>query len=151
MGCPLDCLPSSLEILKPAVGGRFVAHTPPDALLGIQRRLIGRQVIQRKSAVGAQELSDDFALMPAGAIDVQPNPITLEPSVQVPEYHQETLAVPLGSSHQTIPPQKRSHPPREVEPLVMLAGRGNPQTLPLWGPPSSQARMQGKARLILKD
>jgi len=151
MGCPLDRLPRRLEILKPAVGGRFIAHPPPNALLGIQRWLIGRQVLQVEPGMGVQELSDDVAPMPTSAIDIQPHPIPPQSTNQMSEHHHESRAVPVGRSHQTVPSQKWRHPPREVEPFVMLAGCGNPKTLPLGSPPPSQARMQGEARLILKD
>jgi len=151
MRCPLDRAPRRIEMLKPAVGGRFVAHTPPDALLGIQRRLIGRQILQVEPTMGRQEAPDDVAPMPTGAIDVQPQPIPSEPPAQVPEHQHEALPVPFGGSHEPVPSQQRRHPSREIEPLMMLAGRGNPQPRAPKGPPSPKARMQGKARFILKD
>ena len=142
----LDRLPRRLEMFKPAVGRRFVAHTPPDALLGIQRRLIGRHILQVEPAMGLQELPDDVAPMPTGAIDVQPHPIPSEPPVQVPQHQYEALPVPLGGPHQPVPSQQRRHPSREVEPLVMLAGRGNPQPLAPESPPPPQPGVPGKGK-----
>ena len=51
-------------------------------------------------------------------------------------------------SHTT---QQRSYPSRKVQTFPMLAGSGHPQPLANASPTATQARMQGKTCLVLKD
>mgnify|MGYP001572442175 CR=1 FL=1 len=151
MGRPMHRVPDGVEIVEPPVGGGFVANATPDTFLGIQRGLVARQIVQSQSRVRMEELPDRVSLMPRGAIHVEPNPVAPESAIERLEDRQEPLPIPSRGAHQAIPPQQRRHPTGEIEPLVMLAGRGNPKALAPEGPPPPQPRMTSKTRLILED
>jgi len=151
MRCPLDCFPDGIEMRKPAVGRRFVPHAAPDPFLGIQRRLIPRQVGYAETDVGLQEPLHRPPAMPARPIHIESNRVAPEPAIEMPEPHQEPGAIPPGRFHHAVAPQEGRHPPGEIEPLPVLAGGGDPQALPPLGPALAHARVQGEPGLILED
>ena len=151
MGRPVDCRPDGIEIFEPAVGRRFVPHAAPDPLLGIQRRLITRQVVQPETEVGFQERLYLHPAVPARSIDVEPDRVPPEPAIEVAERHQEPGSIAPRRFHHAVPSQERRHPSGEIESLPVLAGGGDPQALPAFGPAPAHARVQGEAGLILED
>src|SRR5512134_56098 len=149
-GCSLHGVPDVVERLEPAVGRRLIAHTPPDALLHVERGLVGGQIVQMQPRVSAQELPDRFALVPTGAVDIEGDAVVLETPIEMAEDFEEALAVALlGADHAAATEQGRD-PAREVEPRVVLAGGGHPQALAAPGPAEAEPRMQGEAGLVLK-
>ena len=54
----LNCLPDGLQIREPAVRRRFVPDAAPDPLLGIQGRLVAREVLEPQPAMGPKEMVD---------------------------------------------------------------------------------------------
>jgi len=151
MGGSTDCRPNGVERLKPAVGGGFVPHPAPDPLLGIQGRLVPRQILQVQPGMALQEALHLRSAMPTRAIDIQPDRVPPEPMTEMPEHHHEARAIAAGRSHQAVAAQERRHPARQIEPLAVLARGGNPHALPALGPGPAHAGVQGKAGLILKD
>ena len=89
--------------------------------------------------------------MPASLIYIQPNGIALQTPIKMSQSSNKSLTItPFGLNH-SIPTQQRSHPPRKVQTFPMLAGGGHPQPLANASPTATQARMQGKTCLVLKD
>lgn len=142
--------PDGIEIFEPSVGGRFIPDAPPDPLLGIQTWLIAGQVVQVETGMGVQEDRHLLAPMPNCPIDIQPNRVAAEPAIEMPEAQEEPGAIPLRGAHRAVAPQQRGHPPGQIEPLPVLAGRGDAQPLPRLGPPSAQARVECEPRFIQK-
>jgi hypothetical protein len=89
--------------------------------------------------------------MPAGLIHIQPDGVALQTPIKVSQDLDKSLTItPFGLNH-PIPTQQGSHPSRKVQTFPMLAGRGHPQPLADASPTTTQARMQGKTCLVLKD
>lgn len=89
--------------------------------------------------------------MPAGLIHIQPDGVALQTPIKMSQNLDKSLTItPFGLNH-PIPTQQRSHPSRKVQTFPMLAGSGHPQPLANASPTATQARMQGKPCLVLKD
>lgn len=144
-------IPDGIEIGEPSVGRRFVPDAPPDPLLGIQAGLIAGQVVQVETGMGLQEDRHLLAPMPNCPIDIQPNCVAAEPAREMPETDEESFAIPPRGAHRAVAPQQRGHPPGQIEPLPVLAGRGDAQPLPRLGPPAAQTRVEGEPGLIQED
>lgn len=78
-------IPDGMELFEPSVGRRFVPDAPPDALLGIQARLVPWQVVQAEAGMGLQEPLHLLAPMPDRPIDIQPNRVAAEPAIEMSE------------------------------------------------------------------
>jgi hypothetical protein len=75
----------------------------------------------------------------------------LQTPIKMPQGLNKSLTItPLGLNH-PMPTQQRSYPSRKVQTFPMLAGSGYPQSLANAGPTTTQARMQSKPCLILKN
>src|SRR3990172_4343632 len=72
-------------------------------------------------------------------------------AMQMLQYPQKSFCVSLLGSNFSLAPQLRSDPARNIEPVPMLTGGGDPQALPWLRPAKAQSGMQGKARFVLKD
>ena len=89
--------------------------------------------------------------MPAGLIHIQPDGVTLQTPIKMSQNLDKSMTItPFGLNH-PIPTQQRNHPSRKVQTFPMLAGSGHPQPLANTSPTATQARMQGKTCLVLKD
>jgi hypothetical protein len=89
--------------------------------------------------------------MPAGLIHIQPDGVALQTPIKMSQNINKSLTItPFGLNH-PIPTQQRSHPSRKVQTFPMLAGSGHPQPLANASPTATQARMQAKTCLVLKD
>ena len=99
----------------------------------------------------AEKLVHGLAAMPAGPIDIEPDGLVPEPSIQMPQDQEKAGPIPACGVDQSQAPQQGGHPARDIEPLPMLAGRRNPEALPPAGPAPAQPGMLGKAGLILED
>ena len=146
--CLVHRRPDDIEFREPPVGGGLGPNPAPDPLLGVQGRLVRRQVIESEPRVRLEEGIDVIPLVPAGAIDVKPNRVAVEPPVEMPKRLEEARPVaPRHPDHPT-PTEERCHPAAEVEPGVVLTGRGDPAALAPLRPAPTQARMEREAGLI---
>jgi hypothetical protein len=89
--------------------------------------------------------------MPTSLIHIQPDGVALQTPIKMPQNFNKSLTIPPFGLNHPIPTQQRSHPSRKVQTHPMLAGSGHPQPLANAGPTATQARMQGKTCLVLKD
>lgn len=151
MSCLTDSLPNKIKTFEPAIGCCLIANPTPNAFLDIQTRLITWQVLQTQPPMGLQEQLHVFSHVPSGSIHIQPDRIAAEPAIELSETSQKSLSVPLRIPHQTFPTQQRSNPAEDVESGAMLAGSGDPYSLPFLCPPDPQTRVEGEACFILEN
>jgi len=147
----LDRRPDRVEGREPPVGGRLVPNAAPDPLLRVQGRLVPREIVEPQARVGLEERRDIGPLMPPGAIDVQPDRVPAEPRVQMAERLEKARPIAPRHRDHPAPAEQGGHPAAEVEPGVVLAGRGDPEALAALGPPAAKPGMEGEARLIRED
>ena len=92
-----------------------------------------------------------FSFMPPCAIDIKPYHIAAKTPVKMPQSFHKAFPVSSFRADDPVAAQERSHPTREIKPLLMLAARGDAKRMSSLGPSPSQSRMEGESRLILKD
>ncbi len=90
--------PNLLGGFEPAIRGAFVADPPPDPLLHVEARLIGRQVFQVKTGMPLEKLTDRVSFMPPRPIDIKPDGVSPEAGREMPQGFQEPLTVPAWGS-----------------------------------------------------
>lgn len=146
----LNCLPDLIERLKPPVGGGFIAHLPPDSLLEVQVGLIGRQVVEMKTPMFFHKLVHRISFMPAGPVDLQPQPITPQASKHLSQEQEKSLPIAAGGSDHPLASQQGGDPPGGVQPDAVLTAGGNAQSLSWLRPTPSQAGMQRESSFILE-
>jgi len=151
MGSILNGFPNHIQRFKPAIGRGFISYLSPHSLLGIERWLVRREVLQVNTLVCPYKTSNLFPFVPFGAIYIQPDFIPLKSAIQLAEASEESLSVPLGASQHSHPSQQRGNPTKNIQSVAMLAGSGNPQPPTDFTPPSTQTRVQRKTGLIFKD
>lgn len=104
-----------------------------------------------ESRVRFQKILNGFSPMPTSSIDIKPDGISLQSSVQMTKDVEKPLAVsPLCVNH-PIATQQRGYPAGNVEALAMLTGGSDAQTAASLSPPPTQSGVQGKTGLVLKD
>jgi hypothetical protein len=86
--------------------------------------------------------------VPPGAIDVQPDRVAAQPSVELLERLQEARPVTPWHPDHAAPTEQWRHPAAEVEARVVLAGCGDPEAFAAFAPAPAQAGMEGEAGLI---
>jgi len=91
-----------------------------------------------------------FSLVPTCPIDIKPDGIALQPSIEMAQHLEESFPITFARLNHTVATQQRGHPPRNVQPQPVLTGGDNAQTLPPFSPTSTQPRMQAKTRLVLE-
>ncbi len=89
--------------------------------------------------------------MPAGLIRIQRDGVALQTPIKMSQNFNKSLTIPPFGLNHPIATQQRSYPSRKVQTFPMLAGSGHPQPLANASPTATQARMQGKTCLVLKD
>jgi len=99
----------------------------------------------------SEELPDRITFMPTCSINVQPNRIAAKSAIKVLHYLEESLSVATVSLDHSCTAQKRSDPSRNIQALLMLAGRRNLQPLSDKRPAAAKPRMQGKTAFVLKN
>jgi hypothetical protein len=151
MRCFLNCLPDNFQIFEPSIGGGFIADLTPNPLLYIQTRLISRQISQTDPSMLPKKKIHFLPSMPTCPVHIQPQRIPLQSSIQLLQTIQKPFPVPLRLPQNPFPPQQRSNPPKNIQPLTMLTRGRNPQLLSPLGPTPTQARMQRESGLILKN
>ena len=89
--------------------------------------------------------------MPACSVHIKPDGVAFKPPIQVTKPIKESLPISsLGLNH-SIASQQGGDPTRDIQPLTMLAGGWNPQTLPSFGPATAKPGMQTESGFILKN
>src|SRR6266851_5306921 len=91
-----DGVPSLVEVSEPVIGGAFVADLAPDTFLGIQTRLIGRQVVQVQVQMRGQELIDQPTSVPGGAVDIEVDGLAAQALTQTAQQGQKGRRVAFG-------------------------------------------------------
>jgi hypothetical protein len=104
-----------------------------------------------KSMMSLYEHIHGFSLVPASSIYIEPDRITFQPFVNVRENVNKAIAVPSLSLDHPKSAQQWSYPSGDIEPLLVLAGRGNPQPLSTLSPSPTQTWVQRKPCFILKN
>jgi len=101
--------------------------------------------------MGSQKGSNLFAFMPPGTIDIQPDFITLKPTIELLETIEESIPVALRTSQHSHLAQHGRNPTENIQSFLVLAGGEHPQSSANLAPSSANTRMQSKTRLIFKD
>ena len=140
--------PDRVEFREPPVGGRLVPNAAPDPLLGVQGGLVPREIVKAQARVSVEERVHGLPLVPPRAIDIQPDCVPVQPSVEMPECLEEARPVAPGHLDHATPAEEGRHPAAEVKPSVVLARRGEPEALAPLRPPAAEAGMEREARLI---
>jgi hypothetical protein len=99
------------------VGGAFVADLAPDALLRIEARLIGGQVVQMQVRMRSQELIHQRAFMPGGAVGIEVDGLAADADADSAAGPERPWVLPLG---------------RRIRPCRPSHGATQPKTLSRW-------------------
>jgi hypothetical protein len=99
----------------------------------------------------SEELPDRITSMPTCTINVQPNGVAAKSAIKVLHHLEESLSIATFGLDHSCTAQKRCYPSRNIQALLMLAGRRNLQPLSDKRPAAAKARMQGKATFVLKN
>jgi hypothetical protein len=143
--------PNVIQSLRPSVGCCLISDLAPDPLLNIQARLVRGKIFQMQPPIGSNKQIDFFPLVPSGSVNVEINRVAPKALVKMPQTFNESFPVALRTSDHPSPSQQRSHPSKQIEPLAMLTGGRNTQSLSDLRPTKPKAGMQSKAGFILKD
>ena len=92
----------------------------------------------------AEELLHGQPLVPPGAIDIEPDRVAAQPSVQLLECLKKAGSVPLGHPEHAASPHEWRHPAAEIEPTMVLTGRRDAEALAALAPAPPEAGMEGK-------
>jgi len=98
-----------------------------------------------------QELPDRITPMPTCSINIQPYRVATKFRTQVLQNLEEALSVATFSLDYSCATQKRRHPAGNIQSLLMLTGRRNPQPFPDERPTTAKPRMKRKAAFVLKN
>jgi len=96
-----------------------------------------------------EEVINRVSFMPAGLIHIQPDGVALQAPIKMAEDREKALPIPSFGSNYPVPTQQGSHPSRQA--LSMLTCSEDSQPLTTTSPPATQAGVQGKTGLVLKD
>ncbi len=140
--------PDGIEFREPAVRRSFVPDAAPHALLGIQGRLVPRQVGEPETRMSLEEGVHSVPLVPPRAVDIEPDRVAPEPAVEMPERLEEARPVAPRQPDHATPAEERRHPAAEVEAGLVLAGRGDPETLAALRPPAAEPGVKREAGFI---
>lgn len=151
MGGSLNGIPNMIESFKPTIRRGFIPNLTPDALLGIQPRLIARQVPQTKSHMSSYKQINFLPLMPSGSVHINPDGIPSKSTIKMLQTGKKSLPISPGPSDHPSATQQRGDPSKHIQSLAMLARGRNTQPPPPSRPPHSQPRMKRKSRFVLKD
>jgi hypothetical protein len=140
--------PDDIEFREPPVGGGLVPNPTPHPLLGVQGGLVSRQVGEPEARMSLEEGIDVVPLVPARAIDIEPDRVAPEPPVEMPERLEKARPIAPRQPNHAAPAKERRHPAAEVKARVVLAGRGDPEALAALRPPAAEPGMEREAGLI---
>jgi hypothetical protein len=151
VGSLLNNIPDHIQIFKPTIGSRLITDLSPDTFLEVQAGLIRRQVVQMQSYMGLYKKIDLLTFVPSRPIHIKPDRVPLKPPIKMLQTVNESLSIALGRSHQPLPTEQRGNPSEDIQPLMMLAGRRNPESLSCLGPSYPKTRMESKPGFVLKN
>ena len=141
----------TVQVGKPNVFGDLIASLSPDTLLGIKRRLIGWKIFKMKFSATLHKKFDVFTFMPWRSVHVEPNLVIRQLTQHMVQHFQETLRVSGVCSHQSLFPQQRGYPAKQIKSFAVLTFSWNAKSLASFSPTSPQTRMKTKASLIFKN
>ena len=98
-----------------------------------------------------EELTDRITPMPTCTINIKPNSVTAKATIKVLHYLEESLSVAAFGLNHSCTAQKRSNPSRNIQTLLMLAGRRDLQSLSDKRPTTAKPRMQSESAFILEN
>jgi hypothetical protein len=150
MKCFAHSFPGIFKRIKPYVGRGLISDPPPKTLLHIQSWLICWQVSQTEFDMILNKEFHFFSHMPLRSVYIEPNFIPLQMLIEVLEASDKPLSIPLRKPDQPLSTQQRSHPPKDIEPIMMLTGSRDSEPFPLLAPSDTQTRMQRKSCFIFK-
>jgi len=110
----------TVQVGKPNVFGDLIASLSPDTLLGIKRRLIGWKIFKMKFSATLHKKFDVFTFVPWRSVHVEPNLAIPQFAQHVIQHFQETPRVSGVCSHQSLFPQQRGYPAKQIKPFVVL-------------------------------
>jgi len=123
----------------------------PDLFLGIQPRLIAREITNIESRVSLKKTGHRLSFMPSSSVHIEPDRIIAKTPVEMTQDLQEAFSISSFRTYDPEASQQGRHPARKIQPLLMLAGRRDSVGLPFLGPSPSQPWMQGEACFILEN
>ena len=151
MSCVLNSAPDVFDVFEPAVGGSLVADATPDAFLRVQAGLVTGQVSQAEPSMGLKKQFNLFAFVPAGSIDIQPDGIAMETTIERCEASEKALPIACGRRRQSCPSEQWSNPAEKVQSFVMVACRWHFQSRSFLGPTEAQPRVKAESCLVFED
>jgi hypothetical protein len=151
MGGSLNGIPNKIEIFKPTIRRGFIPNLTPDPFLGIQPRLITRQVPQTKSHMSSYKQINFLPLMPSGSIPIKPDGIPSKSAIKILQTDDKSFSISPRPPDHPSTTQQRGYPSKQIQSLTMLARGRNAQPPPSSRPPYAQPRMKRKSRFILKN
>jgi len=146
--CPAHGNPDCVEFWEPAIRRRLIPNPAPHPLLRVEGGLVPGEIVEPQARVGLEEGIHGVPLMPPGAVDVQPDGVAPEPPVEMAEHLEEAGSIPPGHPNHATLAEERRHPTAEVEPGVVLAGRGDAEALAALPPSAAEAGVEREAGLI---
>lgn len=101
--------------------------------------------------MNSKKLFNLFSFVPAGSVNIEPEGVAAQSSIQVAQNRQKAFSIPFGGPDHSFFTQKRGHPSKHVEPLSVLACGRDSQTFPFLGPAAAHLGMEGESCFILKN
>lgn len=99
----------------------------------------------------SQKLLYRIASMPTCSINIQPDSVAAKLPIKVLQHLEEPLAVASFRLDHSCTTKKRSHPARDIQAFLMLAGCRNLQPLSQKRPSAAKPWMQCKTAFVLKN
>jgi hypothetical protein len=146
----LNEIPNKREIFRATIRCGLTANLTRDPFLGIQLRLITRQVPWVKSQMSSYKPIYFLARMPSGAVHIGPDGISAKTAIKILQTDAKSLAVSPKSSDHSLPTRQRNHASEQIQPLPMEARGRNLQPPSSFRSSHSQSRMQHKSCFVLK-
>src|SRR5713101_882513 len=100
--------------------------------------------------VESQELIDEWAFVPGGAIHIEVDDFPPQAVAQTAQHGQKGLGIALGHTHHPMPTEQRCHPAEDVQSLAVFAARRHAHAFAASRPQAAEAGMFGEARLVFK-
>lgn len=97
------------------------------------------------------EFFDYFTPMPARSINIKPNRLMSQRSIQMRQNLQKSFPVTAFRLDHAATSEQRGHPTGDIQTLAVLTGRRNLQSASLLAPTPPEARMERKPGLVLKN
>lgn len=125
-----------------------MAYLMIDSLFRIQTCLLTKQIIPLLYALRKKN-TQFFSLIPLKPIHIQPQGITLQSSIQLPQTIQKYFLIPLRLPQGSFPLQQRGYRSKKIQSLTMLARGRNPKPFSPLAPTQTKSRIRRKIRFFL--